>query len=168
MLRSDVVRFVNRERELADLQRWWSKPAPRPGLVWGRRRVGKTALVQEFTRGLRTVFHTGAARSANGELQQLTRQAQAANLPTLRDLTRRRYVDWDDALEHLAEAARDEPLLLVLDEYQELERTSPELPGVIRAFLDRSPGRTKLRILLCGSAVRAMGGRAASARAHTQ
>lgn len=87
----------------------------------GRRRVGKTALIQEFA-----------------------------------GLASRPYRDWDDALEHLAEAASAEPLLLVLDEYPELERSSPELPGVIRAFLDRSHGLSRLRLLLCGSAVRTM------------
>ncbi|MGH8909663.1 MAG: AAA family ATPase [Egibacteraceae bacterium] len=148
--------FVNRKRELTDLHDWWSSSDPRPGLVWGRRRVGKTALIQEFAASRRTVFHTGAGRSALGELVQLSRQAQAAGLSGLRDLATRPFTDWDDALEHLAESARTEPLLLVLDEYPELQRAAPELPGVIRAFLDRSQGHSRLRLLLCGSAVRTM------------
>jgi AAA+ ATPase superfamily predicted ATPase len=148
--------FVNRTRELAELQAWWAKPQARPALVWGRRRVGKTALLQEFTADLPAVFHTGAGRSATGELVQLSRQAAAADLGGLRNLTDRPYADWDDALEHLAAVATDQPLLLVLDEYPELESSSPELPGVIRAFLDRVAGHTRLRLLLCGSAVRAM------------
>lgn len=148
--------FVNRVRELAALQSWWDARQPRPALVWGRRRVGKTALLQEFAVGLSAVFHTGAGRSASGELVQLSRQVAAAGWGGLRDLLVRPYVDWDDALEHLAAAAADRRLLLVLDEYPELERTSPELPGVLRAFLDRAAGHTELRLLLCGSAVRAM------------
>ncbi|MFI7585909.1 ATP-binding protein [Spongisporangium articulatum] len=148
--------FVNRVRELADLHTWAERTDARPGLVWGRRRVGKTALLQEFARGRRSVFHTGAGRAAQGELLQLSRQVAAEGLSTLRDLTARPFHDWDDALEHLAGAARNEPLLVVLDEYPELERSSPELPGVIRAFLDRAGSSTKLRLLLCGSAVRSM------------
>lgn len=148
--------FVNRTRELDELRAWWARPAPRPALVWGRRRVGKTALLQEFASGLRSVFHSGAGRSAAGELLQLARQVHAEELGGLRDLVSRPYRDWDDALEHLAEVAGTEPLLLVLDEYPELERSSPELPGVIRAFLDRAQGRSRLRLLVCGSAVRTM------------
>lgn len=147
--------FVNRLDELAALRGWW-ETARRPALVWGRRRVGKTALVQHFASGLRTVFHTGAGRPVTGELNQLARQVTAGAPATRRDLAARQYLDWDDALDDLATRAVDEPLLLVLDEFPELVAGSPELPGVLRAFLDRSADSSKLRLLLCGSAVRQM------------
>jgi uncharacterized protein len=150
------LRFVNREEELAALRRWREKGSGRAAVVWGRRRVGKTALVQQFAQGQRTVFHTGAGRSSQGELALLARQASAVARSRLRDLAARPYTDWDDALDDLADAARDDPLLVVLDEFPELVSTSPELPGVLRAFLDRVQHRTKLRLLLCGSAVRYM------------
>ena len=147
--------FVNRVEELAALERWWGE-GRRPALVWGRRRVGKTALLQHFARRRRAVFHTGAGRSPAGELSQLSRQVAAFGPAGVRDLLARPYADWDDALDHLAEVAATEPLLLVLDEFPDVAATSPELPGVIRAFLDRAGARSWLRLLLCGSAVRSM------------
>lgn len=81
----------------------------------------------------------------------------AAALPGgLRQLDVNPYRDWYDAFEHLAAQAEQEPLLLVLDEFPELTAMSPDLPGIMRAILDRIQGRTKLRILLSGSSVRAM------------
>lgn len=149
--------FVNRTAELAALRDWWDEGANgRIALVWGRRRVGKTALLSAFANGRRTVFHTAAGRAAPDELRILSRAAAGALHGGLRDLQARPFVDWDDALESLAAGAAGEPLLLVLDEFPELLDSSPELPSVIRAFWDRAREQTKLRIMLCGSAVRVM------------
>ena len=148
--------FVNREHELEQLGSWWSSPGAGMAIVWGRRRVGKTALLQHFAAELPTVFHTGGGRPPAAELAALSRAAAPLLADGARDLGARPFTDWDDALETLAFAARNKRLLLVLDELPALAETSPELPSLIRAAWDRVRSRTKLKLLLCGSAVRVM------------
>ena len=148
--------FVNREQELARLRSWWSSPGAGMAIVWGRRRVGKTVLLQHFSAELPTIFHTGGGRPASAELEALSRVAAPLLADGPRDLGARPFADWDDAFETLALAARNRKLLLVLDELPALAETSPELPELIRAAWDRVRSRTKLKLLLCGSAVRVM------------
>ncbi len=148
--------FVNRRDEMAALQRWWEQPGSALGLVWGRRRVGKTALLEEFTKGKRVIFHTGAGRPIADELHLLSEAASRTVGLGARDIGERPFANWDDALDSLAAAASRERLLLVIDELPDMVEVSPELPNVLRAFWDRARTNTKLRILLCGSAVRTM------------
>ncbi|MGQ0776341.1 MAG: hypothetical protein ACT4NY_18260 [Pseudonocardiales bacterium] len=64
--------------ELAALGRWW-RTSERAAVVWGRRRVGKTALLQQFASALDApvIFRTGVGRPAAGEVAQLARQVAA-------------------------------------------------------------------------------------------
>jgi AAA+ ATPase superfamily predicted ATPase len=150
--------FVNREEELKQLKAWWESAGAGMAIVWGRRRVGKTALLQRFSADLPAVFHTGGGRPAGAELAALSRAAAPLLAGGVRDLEARPFADWDDVFETLAVAAQSRRVLLVLDELPALAETSPELPTLIRAAWDRVRAKTKLKLLLCGSAVRVMEG----------
>lgn len=150
------MRFVNRVGELAALEGWSRHRGASLCIVWGRRRVGKTALLQKFARGRRTVFHTGARRPRADELRMLSDALAPLMEGSPRDLRARPFADWDDALETLAAIAAEEPLLVVLDEFPELVEAAPELPSVLRANWDRIRAVSELRLVLSGSAVRTM------------
>src|ERR1700678_2220043 len=95
--------FVGRQAELAALTDWWEHAADRPALIWGRRRVGKTALVEHFASSLdRTVFHTAVGDPLQAELFRLSQAVAARGVAGLRDLRANPYHDWRDALDHLA------------------------------------------------------------------
>jgi hypothetical protein len=153
----DLDHFVNRELELAALADWW-KRGDLFGLVWGRRRVGKSWLLGKFALDKRAVVHVGGERTREQELALFSDAVQRADLAGSRDLSSRPFSSWDEALDGLATTARqsDEPVLLVLDEFPELLRSEPSLESALRAFGERIPGDGRLRVLLCGSAVRVM------------
>jgi AAA+ ATPase superfamily predicted ATPase len=148
--------FINRTSELAELGGWWERPGASMALVWGRRRVGKTALIGRFAEGRRSVFYTARGSGLQDELASF-----ATKIPGDLDLGGRRldlapFSSWEDVIATLARAARSEPLLLVLDEYPELATGDPAIDTRLRAVWEEVKSETKLKVLLCGSAVRAM------------
>jgi AAA+ ATPase superfamily predicted ATPase len=150
------VEFVNRDRDLNELERWWARPEASMGVVWGRRRVGKTWLLGRFAEFRRSVFHVATRRPQELELQALSRAAAPLFRGSGRDLAADPFKSWEDTFEWLGKAAEAEPLLLVLDEFPELVAETPWLPGYLRAVWEHLKQSTKLKILISGSAVRTM------------
>lgn len=157
MKSTGLATFVNRTTELSQLGEWFSRPGPGLGVVFGRRRVGKTWLLAKFSQNKRVVRHTVRGHSLGEELRQLSATAHAVLQLPRRSLLDRPFVSWDDTFEVLATAASTEPLLFILDEFPELLSVDPELEEELRAVWDRvGAEESNLKLLVCGSAERVM------------
>ncbi len=144
--------FVNRERELRALERACGQ---RPGLVVvsGRRRVGKTALLDRFASERRSVFLPGTRAPVAEALRRLEERLRAVLPPQPGDLLDLGHLPtWDAALGYLMARAREEPLLVVLDEFPYLCEADPSLPSTLQARWDHR-GDTQLSLILAGSHV---------------
>src|SRR4051794_28961422 len=105
--------FVGRERELAALENEFSRPGPSLLVMFGRRRVGKSTLVQKALDGRRRVYYQ-ATRIADADSQALFKAAVAQILgpdPLLDAIT-----GWEGIFAYLRAAAGD-GLVVALDEF---------------------------------------------------
>lgn len=125
------------------------------GIAWGRRRVGKTFLLQalvEETGG----FYYQAIRGSSGEAlreigERLGEYQNAAGPLALQD--------WDAAAKALLGMGSERETVIVLDEYPYLLEHTPQLDSIFqRALGPGSPSRTssRTRLVLCGSAISVM------------
>jgi AAA+ ATPase superfamily predicted ATPase len=144
----------DREREWDGLARFATSASPdvRLGIVSGRRRQGKTYLLDALATAVGGFFYTAADAT---EAESLARFGQALAGQT--GGGRYAFDDWDEAMERLFAAVPHG--LIVLDEFPYLSRASPSLPSLIQRALDpRGYARqADARLLLCGSAMSVMG-----------
>jgi uncharacterized protein len=144
--------FLNRARELAWLEQDSASPAAQFKILYGRRRVGKSALLDEFVRGKRHVLYQAVQGSATDQLRDLT----AAILATEDDAGLRAapLANWDAAFAHAARMAASGPLLAVFDEYQYAAESDPTLASRLQRWWSREASHLPIYLVLCGSYVR--------------
>lgn len=143
--------FLDRSEEERRLRRFLSGPGGRLAVLYGRRRCGKSTLIQRVA-GERVLYFLADQRDAALQIEALATEAGRL----LPEFGAARYASWDALLATL-DARLDEPLNLLLDEFPYLVGAAPELPSLLQRYLDR-PGEKRLSFLLCGSSQRMMQG----------
>lgn len=119
----------------------------------GRRRVGKTALLDTFAAARRAVFLPGTRAPVAEAMRRLEERIRQVAPPSPGDLLDLGHLQsWDAALGYLLARATDEPLLLVLDEFPYLCEADPSLPSTLQARWDHR-GHSRLSVILAGSHV---------------
>lgn len=157
--------FYGREAELSALHechRRTERGIPQLVVLFGRRRVGKTFLLQQFLSELspRTgVYHACSYLSLEEELRAISRSlAGKARLPS-DEPSLARPGDLDAFFELLEHSATDEPLVVVIDEVPYLIQGTERFPAALQRFWDRlltSGATNHLMIVLTGSAISTM------------
>jgi AAA+ ATPase superfamily predicted ATPase len=143
-----VGRFVGRIKELAALGQHYATGRFEMVVVYGRRRLGKTMLLTEFSRGKRCLFFTATEKSDAINLSEFSRTvAEFYALPGIS------FGSWMDALRFVADHANDtaEPLLFIFDEFPYAAKANPSLPSMLQQLIDRRLADVDMTLVLCGS-----------------
>lgn len=124
-------------------------------LIRGRRRVGKSRLVEEFIgrRGLPNLYFTAIGGSREEDLSGFAAELAESTLPGAADLADfGAPKTWDAALTMLGTAIPDDrPSIVVLDEVPYLSREDPSFEGALQKHFDRNLSRLPVLLILVGS-----------------
>jgi len=144
--------FVDRSEEAARLKRLRAGREGALGVVYGRRRCGKTRLLQEILGPHASIYYLADEREP--ALQRVALAVEIAR--RLSGFDGAVYPDWSSIFERWwSEAPRG--TTLIIDEFPALVARSPEIPSILQGFLDRRSDRG-IHLVLCGSSQRMMQG----------
>lgn len=143
--------FIGRQRELGELNRLYSTDKFQCVVMYGRRRVGKTALISEFIKSKETIFFTGQETNAKDNLENFSQcifsisSDFSSSAPV--------FPGYKEALEAVFEVAQKRRIILVIDEYPYLAQSYRGISSLLQTYIDKYKETSNLFIILCGSSL---------------
>ncbi len=142
--------FIGREKELGNLNRLYASDKFEFAVIYGRRRVGKTAIINEFTKEKPSICFTGVETN---EKQNLENFSKCILEYVTKKPANTSFDSFQTALEYVFELAEDERIVLVIDEYPYVARASKSLASTLQLLIDKYKDTSKLFLILCGSSM---------------
>lgn len=142
--------FIGRERELNSLNRLYVSGKFEFAVIYGRRRVGKTALIDHFIKDKKAIYFMGVESNDKQNLENFSRSILEYSSGILADTF---FSSFQAALEYVFKLAESERLILAIDEYPYVARASGSLASTLQMLIDKYKDRSKLMLILCGSSM---------------
>lgn len=143
--------FYCREEELRQMNRRYDKGRFECVVIYGRRRVGKTALINEFCKGKQTIYFSALNASSGENLEALSRAIFACKEPD--SVAAPTYRSYDDALNEITAMAEKQRLVFVIDEYPYLAKAEKSFSSRLQHIIDHRWQNGQLYLILCGSSM---------------
>lgn len=148
--------FVGRKSELTQLEEAYASGKFEMAVVYGRRRVGKTSLINRFVADKPNVYYFTAQETVAQENLELLSEALAGarNEVRLAGATPAPvYRTFEEAFEAAFALGREERAVLVIDEYPYLAKSYHGVSSILQTLIDRNKGESRLFLILCGSSM---------------
>ncbi len=143
--------FLCREKELQTLTHHYHSNACECIIIYGRRRVGKTALIQEFIKDKRAILFPALKANEQNNREALSKAISEYRNPGIASAPV--YRTFDDAFSEITRIAREERVIFVIDELPYLCEADSSIPSRLQHLLDYDWKDSKLFLILCGSSM---------------
>ena len=137
--------FIGRERELSSLEKLYRSDKFEFAVVYGRRRVGKTALLSHFIKDKNSIYFMGIESNAKQNLENFSRSILESDS---RNPAESVFLTFQSALEYVFRRSEQERIILVIDEYPYVARSSKSFSSVLQLLIDQYKDRSKLMLIL--------------------
>lgn len=144
-----TIKFINREDELDYLKKEYAQASFRFISITGRRRVGKTRLVEEFLKGKdkASYFLLQELNDSESRLSLAERLHKDLGFSFLGTPA------WDDIFETLFKESEKIRIVFVIDEFQRFLNINKAVPSIIQKYIDKFNKNSKLFFIVMGSSI---------------
>lgn len=145
------MKFIGRKKELAILEDQLKKKVASLVVLRGRRRIGKSRLIEEFGQSYEMYLFTGLPPTQSttmiSQQQEFLRQIRRQFKTPLLS-----FEDWGDIFWYLAEKLQNRRIILVFDEISWMGSKDPDFLGKLKTAWDQHFKKNPaLMLILCGS-----------------
>lgn len=141
--------MIGRKKEMNQLEQMYSNMQFEFMIMYGRRRIGKTTILQEFSKFHKTIFFSAQEKNDTLNLRDFSRLVQEyfdgnfiAN-----------FENWEDALNYFGRKAEDQRSVLIIDEFPFLAESNPSIKSILQHKIDHDWKERNIFLILCGSSV---------------
>lgn len=139
--------FLGRENELKELNHLYQKNTFQLFILYGRRRVGKTTLLQEFCKDKPAIFYSAEQSNEKLNLEKFS----ALVFHHYNEHHLEPFSSWENAIYYINEHQKSDRMVLVFDEFPYLANINPALISILQHLIDHTLKNGKLFLVLCGS-----------------
>lgn len=146
-----MSQFYCRENELRKLNKRYEGDKFECIVIYGRRRVGKTALINEFCKGKPTIFFSALNTTGKENLEALSKSIMTFERPDMESAPE--FRSYDAALDELTALSKEKRMVFVIDEYPYLAKAKPAISAMLQHIIDHKWMESKMYLILCGSSM---------------
>lgn len=145
------MRFIGRAKELAHLETLFTKKSASMVVIRGRRRVGKSRLIKEFTSNKKSWIFSGLP-PVPGITKQRQLNAFSVQLSQNLDMPKMQATEWGEYFTFLGKQSKGRKIVIVLDEISWIGSEDPDFLGELKTAWDQYFSENpELILILCGS-----------------
>lgn len=144
--------FIGRKNELSKLEKLYNTDKFQMPVIYGRRRIGKTALINEFIKNKPHISFTAIESSKRQNVENLSKSIYVFQNSHIEE-TFPVFGSFSQAIEFIFQIAQKQRLVFVMDEYPYAAKCDQTLSSSLQAMIDKYHQSSRLFLILCGSSM---------------
>lgn len=141
--------MFGRKEELGRIEKIYQSNQFEFLVMYGRRRVGKTTILQEFSGKHPTIFYPAQEKNDNLNLEDFSKSIQQY----FNDRFIAPFQTWEDSFSYISERACDKRVVIIIDEFPFMAGPNPSIKSMLQHEIDHHWKNQNIFLILCGSSV---------------